>query len=58
MKISDEMIGKKVKLMIRSRRAIYCKIDKILDNRVWIVTNDGKYLIITSGIIEGIEVVE
>ena len=52
------MIGKKVKLMIRSRRAIYCKIDKILDNRVWIVTDDGKSLIITSGIIEGIEVIE
>ena len=58
MEMNEELIGKKVKLLIRSRKAIYCKIKKMLDNRLWIVTDDGKYMIITSGIVEGVEVIE
>ena len=58
MEMNEELIGKKVKLLIRSRKAIYCKIEKMLDNRLWIVTEEGKHMIITSGIVEGVEVIE
>lgn len=58
MEMNEELIGKKVKLLIRSRKAIYCIIEKMLDNRLWIVTEEGKHMIITSGIVEGVEVIE